>query len=62
MRKTQQKNSKRGFLKSPIVPFLLLVGTIYLFWIAPLQRQDKPIYVEFEHKIKSKSDKETKKK
>ncbi|HXH60151.1 MAG TPA: hypothetical protein VNI20_02205 [Fimbriimonadaceae bacterium] len=41
---TKQRNRKRF----PWWPLVLLLLSIYLFWVLPYQRGDRPVKVEFE--------------
>lgn len=41
----RQAPAKRRF---PWLPLILLLGSIYLFWILPYQLGDRPVEVEFE--------------
>ncbi len=34
----------------PWLLLLLLIGSVYLFWVMPYQRGDRPVQVEFESK------------
>ncbi|HRF59495.1 MAG TPA: hypothetical protein PLH94_06210 [Fimbriimonadaceae bacterium] len=51
MRSEKASNGKPASRKAfPWLPLLILIASLYVFWILPMQLGDRPVRVEFDRK------------